>query len=210
MNTQRRDFDKAAATWDVPRRVQMAQDVAGAIGVHLKKGQAIDALDYGCGTGLLTLALQPLVHSITGVDSSSGMLEQINTKIAEAGLTNVHTAPCNLEQENHLPGQYDLIVSSMTLHHVQKTEPLLAKFYDALKPQGLLCIADLDLEQGRFHGDNTGVFHFGFDREVMQKIFVDTGLAHVTVETATEIIKLDARQQPARFTLFLITGRKDI
>ena len=208
MKEERRDFDKAAATWDVPRRIRMAQDVAGAIAAHLDQGRAIDALDYGCGTGLLTMQLQPLVQSITGVDSSSGMLTKINEKITEAGITNVHTALCNLEQDDQLPGNYDLIVSSMTFHHVRKIEPLLTKFYSALNPQGLVCIADLDLEQGRFHGDNTGVFHFGFDREALQNTFAHIGFEDVTVETATEIIKPDAQQQPARFTLFLMTGRK--
>ena len=37
-------------------------------------GIIMDALDFGCGTGLVTLKLQPFIHSITGVDGSQGMI----------------------------------------------------------------------------------------------------------------------------------------
>jgi predicted TPR repeat methyltransferase len=63
-------FDQAAATWDEqPRRVKLAQAVAEDIGRQIHLSRDIDVLDFGCGTGLLTLALQPLVRSITGADT---------------------------------------------------------------------------------------------------------------------------------------------
>ena len=38
------------------------------------------ALDFGCGTGLLSLALQPVLHRVIGIDSSSGMLEKMASR----------------------------------------------------------------------------------------------------------------------------------
>lgn len=67
---EKRDFDKAAATWDEdPRRVKLAEDVAAAILREAVLSKDMDALDFGCGIGLVTLKLQPYVRSITGADS---------------------------------------------------------------------------------------------------------------------------------------------
>ena len=56
--TQRRDFDAAAAAWDEePRRVKLAGEIAAAICAKLPLSAEWDALDFGCGTGLVTLQL---------------------------------------------------------------------------------------------------------------------------------------------------------
>lgn len=210
MSTEHRNFDQDAEQWDQrPQRVQLAQDVADAVLRGVADTSTLDVLDFGCGTGLLTLQLQPLVHSIIGVDSSSGMLQVLNRKITNLKLANARTVLCDLEQGATLPGKYDLIVSSMTFHHVRRIEPLLDHFYAALVPGGRLCVADLDPEQGRFHGDNTGVFHFGFDRSALGQIFAQAGFTNVKAQTATHVVKPDQQQQPATFAVFLLSGQKN-
>ncbi len=49
----------------------------------------MDILDFGCGTGLLTLHFQPLARSVTGLDSSPGMLDALKAKIRDQNLANV-------------------------------------------------------------------------------------------------------------------------
>lgn len=45
-----------AASWDEnPARMKLAEDVAHAIAQHVPIRSSFDALDIGCGTGLLTL-----------------------------------------------------------------------------------------------------------------------------------------------------------
>ncbi|MFI5354205.1 MAG: class I SAM-dependent DNA methyltransferase, partial [Desulfobaccales bacterium] len=93
------DFEKEAASWDAePRRVKLANDVAAAIIREIKPTQDLDVLEVGCGTGLVTLRLQPLVRSITGVDSSPGMLAVFRDKVQKQGLTNVRPQLVDLEQ----------------------------------------------------------------------------------------------------------------
>lgn len=209
MGSEKRDFDQAAASWDErPQRVKLAKDVADAV-IRLGGVQpTMDVLDFGCGTGLLTLQLQPLVHSITGVDSSRGMLEILNGKISGRKLANARTVLCDLDNGDLLPGKYDLVVSSMTMHHIPEIAPLLAHFYQVLAPGGCLCVADLDDEGGRFHGDNTGVFHFGFQRDALRSWFAEAGFVDMVDDTAAEIVKDDDAGAPARFSVFLMTGRK--
>ncbi|GFO63145.1 methyltransferase [Geomonas paludis] len=204
----KRDFDAVADTWDQePRRLKLAQDVVAAMRKALPLSPDMKALDYGCGSGLVTLGLQPHVGHITGADSSAGMLEVLNRKIQAQGLANVTTLPLDLEHQ-HLEGGFDLIVSSMTLHHVQDVPALVATLSHALKPGGWLALADLESEDGRFHDDSTGVLHHGFSREFLTGEFAANGLAEVAVVTAAVIDKPGADGTPRRYPVLLCVGRK--
>jgi ubiquinone/menaquinone biosynthesis C-methylase UbiE len=209
MNSEKRDFDKEAAKWDeVPARVKLANDIASVISSEIPLTSHMDVLDFGCGTGLLTLKLQPFVHSITGVDSSPGMLDVLNTKIDRQNLHNIKTRYLDTENGDILEGTYHLIVSGMTFHHVKEIRPLLDQFYRVLAPSGYLCIADLDLDDGKFHDNNDGIFHFGFDRALLRRDFMDAGFLDIRDMTATEIMKPDSEGEIQPFTVFLMTGQK--
>jgi 2-polyprenyl-3-methyl-5-hydroxy-6-metoxy-1,4-benzoquinol methylase len=209
MTTEKRDFDKVAGSWDEdPAKVRLTNEIADTIIRKLTLTSGMDVMDFGCGTGLLTLRLQPFVHSITGVDSSQGMLDVFNSKITSHGLANVSAKLVNLEKGDSLQGEYHLVTSAMTLHHVSEVEPLINRFYQMLLPNGCLCVADLDLDGGRFHGDNTGVFHHGFDRSALRSIFEKAGFVNVRDLTATEISKPNVNGELNTFTVFLMIGEK--
>ena len=209
INTEKRNFDQEAANWDrVPGRVKVAQDVAHSIIQEITLTPDMDVLDFGCGTGLLTLALQPFVCSITGVDSSPGMLDVFQTKIKEQHLSNVKANYLDLDKGDVLEGSYHLIVSSMTLHHVKDISSLLKQFYSILLPSGRLAIADLDLDDGKFHSNNEGIFHFGFDRVELRKTFTEAGFVNVQDITAAEVEKETLNKEMRQFTVFLMTGKK--
>lgn len=209
MNMEQRDFDKEAASWDEhPTRTNLAKEIGNAIVKHVAVTSDMDALDFGCGTGLLTMQLQPLVRSITGADSSQGMLKIFNAKRAGLQLANVKSLLCDLDKGDTLSGRYHLVVSAMTLHHIKEIAPLLRQCNSVMVPGATLCLADLDLEGGQFHEDNTGVFHFGFDRSTLHAILDDAGFVDVAVVTAAEIEKLAGDGTTKRFTVFLMTARK--
>jgi hypothetical protein len=69
-------------------------------------------------------------------------------------------------------------------------------------------LADLDAEGGQFHEDNTGVFHFGFDRAALRSLCLDAGFVEVADLTATEIEKPDRNGALRRFPVFLLIARK--
>jgi ubiquinone/menaquinone biosynthesis C-methylase UbiE len=211
MTGKKRDFDAAAKTWDEnPGRVKMAHDVAKAIRDTIPLKPDMDVMDFGCGTGLLALQLQPAVHSIMGVDSSQGMLDILSAKIRENGMKNVTTQHIDLDNGGVLDGQYDLVVSSMTLHHIPDIQPLFDHFARILKPAGLLAIADLDCDEGKFHESNDGIFHFGFDRCTMMKHFERAGFEKVRNRTAAIVAKPAPDGSTLMFTVFLMTGRKRV
>ena len=206
---ERKDFDKEAAQWDAnPGRVKLANDVADAMIREVHPTREMDALDFGCGTGLVTLRLQPLVRSITGMDSSRGMLAVLESKVSGQGSANVRTRFLDLEQGGTVEGRYHLIVSSMTLHHVPDPAGLIARLSGALLPGGTLAVADLDAEDGSFHGDNTGVLHLGFDRERIAGFFEQAGLSAVRKVTAAVVAKEIEGKGRREFPVFLIIGKR--
>jgi ubiquinone/menaquinone biosynthesis C-methylase UbiE len=209
VTTEKRDFDREAASWDDrPARVKLAKEIADAIQRQVPATSEMDALDFGCGTGLLTIQLQPFVRSITGVDSSQGMLDVLNDNIAKLKLNNVRTLRADFQKGDALTGNYNLIVSNMTLHHIKDIRPLFNQFYKAMAPSGYLCIADLDPEHGQFHEDNTGVFHFGFDRAELRETFIEAGFDSIRDIPATRMAKSTGDEKMREFSVFLMSGVK--
>jgi ubiquinone/menaquinone biosynthesis C-methylase UbiE len=205
---QESNFDKKAATWDAEiRRVKLAQDVAASIIYNVHPTRDMDVMDFGCGTGLLTLSLHPHVRSITGIDSSRGMLEVLTEKVRDQGIANVRALYCDVERGERPEGRYHLIVSSMTLHHVADIAHLFRLFYGLLLPGGALCIADLDKEEGTFHDDPTGIHHFGFDRKLVQANLADAGFT-VTRDNIISIIRKGPPDEPRDYPVFLISASR--
>lgn len=205
----KRDFDAAAAGWDQdPRRVKLAQDVVAAVCREVQLSRDMEALDYGCGSGLVTLGLQPLVGRIVGADSSRGMLDVLKQKLRERGIANVDTQLIDLEQQERLSGGYDLIVSSMTLHHVHDVAALVGSLAQLLNPGGWLALADLESEDGSFHDDSTGVLHHGFSREFFRQVFSSNSLTGIRMVTAATIEKPDGTGGRRAYPVLLCLARK--
>jgi ubiquinone/menaquinone biosynthesis C-methylase UbiE len=202
-------FDAEAASWDKnPGRVKVANDIAEAISGENILTPDMDILEFGCGTGLLTVLLSSHVHSVTGVDSSQGMLDVLRGKIENENLTNIRAQYLDIEKGDILEGTYNLVVASMTLHHVKETEPLIELFYRLTSPLGYICIADLDPDDGQFHGVNDTVFHDGFDRAVLGQILQKAGCEDIRIRTAATVVKPNSGGEVRSFGVFLIVGQK--
>ena len=195
-------FDRAAPTWDLEDgRVVLARAVAEAITARVPLSREMSTLDFGCGTGLVTLALAPKVGAITGVDTSPGMLKTLAEK-AEAPGVPVRLLSLESSDTGDLGGPYDLIVSSMTLHHVLDVPALFRRFAGQLHQGGRIALADLDQEDGSFHDDATGVHHQGFPREHIQAWLEEAGFQDIHLVTATVDHK-----NGKDYSVFLATAR---
>lgn len=204
-----RDFDDAAACWDdEPRRVRLATEVADTVKREVALDRTMDVLDFGCGTGLVTLAIQPLVRSITGADSSAGMLNKLRGKVAALGLENVATVLIGPERDALPRERFNLLISSMTLHHVEDVAAVLQDFYRALVPGGVVAVADLDAEDGSFHRHDISASHYGFDRGRMRAMLEEAGFHGVQDVTAAKIEKKADNGSMQTYSVFLVMARK--
>ena len=200
--TERRDFDAAAADWDEkPLRVKLAKEIAATISAVLPLSQKWDAMDFGCGTGLVTLNLARYLGSIVGVDSSLKMVERLNAKAAGQGCTNARAERRDLEQGELPVGRYHLITSAMTMHHIPEIAPLLTAFRNLLHPGGRIALADLEAEDGSFHENPVGVFHHGFSREQFKQLLIQSGFSDIAISTVAEVTKGEAS-----YPVFLATA----
>lgn len=201
------DFDSKARAWDGnPVFQARADSIASAIRAAIPLNTRMRALDYGCGTGMLSFPLRDALGHITLKDSSAGMLEVLREKIAAQGVSNMTARQADLTDEPLPEERYDLIYSSMVLHHIPDTAHILATFHALLNPGGWLCAADLDQEDGTFHGIGVDVHH-GFDREALRRLAEAAGFTEVRFETVFEIVK-EQEQGTRAYPVFLMVARK--
>ena len=177
------DFDTRAKQWDSdPIKWERAAAVAAAIRNRVQLSPDLNAMEYGCGTGLLSFALHQELGAITLADSSMGMLAVLQKKIAASGVDHLRPLHLDLTTDPLPTERYDLIYTLMTLHHVSDVERILRDFHALLRPNGTLCIADLDHEDGSFHGVGFDG-HPGFEREALQDRLIRAGFDTVHFET---------------------------
>lgn len=187
---KKQDFDAAAYLWDEdPKRVKLANDIAESIKSELTLSSKWNALDLGCGTGLVTMALAPFINEITGIDSSCAMIDKLSEKIKAFGVKNVKTALRDITQGELPCENYHLIVSSMMLHHIEYPAKVIASIKPLVKPGGFMAMVDLLTEDGSFHDDPAGVFHNGFSEQEFTKLFADIGFSNISISEATSISK---------------------
>ncbi|NTW85715.1 MAG: class I SAM-dependent methyltransferase [Holophagaceae bacterium] len=197
------EFDARAGTWDQdPAKVARALTVGRAIAEALPLA-GLRVLEYGCGTGLLGFALQPQAAWVSLADTSEGMLAVLRAKIAAAGAANMSPLRLDLLTEPLPEARFDLVCSLMTLHHIPDTQGILDRFCKVLAPGGWVALADLDAEDGSFHGPEAEV-HRGFDREAFRAQLTRAGFHNIHLETVCEVDK-DSRRYP----VFLAVARRD-
>jgi ubiquinone/menaquinone biosynthesis C-methylase UbiE len=205
-------FDNKAADWDSSaRRAALADAVSRAIIAHMPVGKPGNALEFGCGTGLVTTRIASHCSRLTAVDSSREMLRMLNEKIVASAIPNVvplHLDFSNPETALELTGEYDFICSSMTLHHIPDTESFLRELAGHMSPGGTLAIADIDAEDGLFHDDATEKVHHGFDRTALTGLLEASGFSSVSFMTAHVIEKKNRAGKRASYPVFLVTAVK--
>jgi ubiquinone/menaquinone biosynthesis C-methylase UbiE len=196
-------FDQKARTWDDdPAKGARAERVAAAIWAQAGDLSGRSALEVGCGTGLLGFALRPQVARMTLADTSAGMLEVVREKIAASGLGGMAALQHDFTQGPLPPARYGLLCNLMTLHHIPDTADALRRFHALLEPGGLLAIADLDTEDGSFHGGGVEVHH-GFDRGVLRAGLEQAGFRGIRFDTPFVI-----ERAGKRFPVFLVVAER--
>lgn len=184
-----RDYfkDKAAAYENDSDRVATRHEIADAISERIKLNSDMSLMDFGSGTGMLLERIAPKVAKITAVDISTSMNEQLRNKRADID--------CELEVleidlcTECLIQTFDGIISSMTMHHIDDVPAMFTKMHSMLKPGGFIALADLETEDGSFHTEDTGVFHFGFSADDLVRFATDAGFKNAEVAIASTISK---------------------
>src|SRR5579859_2183413 len=102
-------------------------------------------VDVGAGTGLLSLAIAPLVAKVWAIDVSPAMIDYLTTKAASGELANVETATATAVSLPLVDASASLVVSNYCYHHLSDAEKErgLAEVFRVLRPGGRVVIGDM-------------------------------------------------------------------
>ena len=83
-------------------------------------------LDIGCAEGTITRKIAKKAMSITGIDKSKLMLEELNRKAADEGLSNVKTIQKDINDLTYGSiGDYDIVLASRCLNGIYNIKDTL-------------------------------------------------------------------------------------
>ena len=202
-------FDKEALEWDHdPEKVKRANMFANEIIDFIHPDKSMKAIDFGCGTGLLSYALRNNFKTITLIDNSPGMISVLEQKIEKNKLDNFSPVCVDPLIEEFKLKDFDVIYSSMTIHHIHDLHKIMQAFNTSLIMGGYVCIADLVSEDGTFHSEHSDFDgHKGFDKEGFSLLLEESGFQVVFYKIVFEIEK-EVNGENKKYPLFLLIGKK--
>lgn len=172
-------FEMIANIYDTPERVQIAKVSSDAIHEHLVDAKSKNAIDFGCGTGLVGMDLLNDFKSILFLDTSQNMINQIKQKISNSNIKNADTLCFDFEKDSLSDLHTDYIFMVQVLLHIKDIKSVLLKLYDVLNPGGHLIIID-------FNKNNeiiSDMVHSGFDQEILTNIMSNIGYKSIQSKT---------------------------
>jgi ubiquinone/menaquinone biosynthesis C-methylase UbiE len=204
------DFNQAAKDWDTEKREKRAQIVANEILKSISTNREYSVLEFGCGTGLVSFNLYQNFRSVSLIDTSKGMIEKLNNKILDKNIVNMRAFQIDINDAyDEWLGKFDLIYSSMALHHIKDIESTLDKSLALLKENGYLCIVDLVEDDGSFHKLETDFDgHNGFNQSELINVLEKVGFKGINSHVFYTDNKIIGDSM-VDYSLFLMTGKKD-
>lgn len=203
-------FDDKATEWDNdPKKVERARTFAEEIIKIIPIHKKLTALEFGCGTGLLSFFLKNVFHQITLVDNSAGMIEVLREKIDAQKIKNFTPSQIDLlnVEQLGLPSKHDVLYTLMTLHHIHDLDKIISIFKQILLPGGYLCIADLEKEDGSFHAEHPDFDgHNGFNKEELSSLLQTHGFEVVSYSVPLTLEK-PVKNRIKTFPLFLLVAK---
>lgn len=193
-------FDKKAETYDTAEKEIVAQTIRRELLRFVQEPNA-QLLDFGGGTGLITIPLAKHFRELLIVDQSQGMLAQADKKILARELENVHLIHGD---EDSLPSELETIFSCQVMHHIHDLESTLQKMKNALIPQGQLIIVDYVKNESL-----ADQHHHGFDVDALEKQVATLGFTDIASKIIYEDDHLFRNQYAQLFLLRAVKSSKE-
>lgn len=138
--------------WAYHRRLRdnaiMAAAHIDALLAQVQPGMA--ALELGCGSGWLALALARRGAQVTGVDISAAAIDIARAYYETVRDTVAGSVSYRVADLNTIvlpPEAHDLVVVKSTLHHLVALDHVIEQIHGTLKPGGLLWVMDASGEE---------------------------------------------------------------
>ncbi|WP_413306052.1 methyltransferase domain-containing protein [Bacillus sp. 1P10SD] len=171
-------FEEMAKRYDTEERMELAKVIVKEVRSELLNSKSKSLMDYGSGTGLVSLELTDLVDSILLVDSSEQMLEVAKAKISHKGITNAKVLYSDFTQGTP-ELKADIVLMSLVLLHIPDTKKILQELFNILNDGGKLIIIDFDKNDKINHPK----VHNGFSHEGLKNSLSEVGFKSIEMRT---------------------------
>ena len=172
-------FEMIAGIYDTPERVQIVKLSSNAIREFIVDAKDKNAIDFGCGTGLVGMNLIDEFHSMLFLDTSQNMINQVKQKISNSNVQNAATLCFDFEKDSLLDLRADYIFMVQVLLHIQDVASVLSRLYEVLNESGHLLIIDFNKNE-KIVSD---MVHNGFDQLELTDIMAQIGYRDIQSKT---------------------------
>ncbi|MBP1965702.1 class I SAM-dependent methyltransferase [Paenibacillus aceris] len=172
-------FEMIANIYDTPERIQIGKVSSDAIREYLVGTDSKNAIDFGCGTGLVGMSLLSDFNSMLFLDTSQNMINQIQQKISDFNIQNVDTLCFDFEKDDLSDLHADYIFMAQVLLHIKDVEFVLSRLFDVLNEGGHLLIVDFNKNEKVV----SDIVHNGFDQEKLTDIMTKIGYRNIQSKT---------------------------
>ncbi|MFC6038841.1 class I SAM-dependent methyltransferase [Paenisporosarcina macmurdoensis] len=187
-------FEQMAKRYDTEERIELAKVIVKEVGPELRNNKSKSLLDYGSGTGLISLELSDLVDSILLIDSSEQMLDVAKAKISHKGIINSKVLYADFTQETP-ELKADIVLLSLVLLHIPDTKKILHELFNILNTGGKLIIIDFDKNDKINHPK----VHNGFSHEELKNSLSESGFTSIEIKTFHHGNRIFMNQDAAMF-----------
>jgi len=169
-------FADAAGEWDATRSALYGarSDLAATLAL-LDPTWTVG--DLGCGTGVLSSALAPMVRRVIAVDASPTMLDSARARCAM--FRNVDVRDGALEALPIEACTLDVAILMLVLHHVAEPVRVLREARRVLRHGGQLLVCDMRAHEREDYRQTMGHVWLGFERQVLDEWCEQAGFTHV-------------------------------
>ncbi|MFB7156049.1 class I SAM-dependent methyltransferase [Lysinibacillus sp. NPDC056232] len=190
-------FEMIANIYDTPERIQIAKVSSDAISNYLIDAKNKNAIDFGCGTGLVGMNLLNEFNSMLFLDTSQNMVNQIKQKVTNFNIQNVDTLCFDIEKESITDLRADYIFMAQVLLHIHDVELVLSRLFDVLNEGGHLLIVDFNKNENVV----SDIVHNGFNPEELTDIMTKIGYRNIQFKTFYTGNKIFMGQDASMFIL---------
>ena len=122
---RKKDWDKVAPTF---HKSAKRDDYHKLLINQIQIDPTDTILDLGCGEGTITIPLSHMCKHVTGLDSSSKMLEILNKKCEKQSINNIDTIEMDIENLNSEDiGNYDIVIASRSLNNIMNINKVVSE-----------------------------------------------------------------------------------
>ncbi|SDD70315.1 Ubiquinone/menaquinone biosynthesis C-methylase UbiE [Paenibacillus sp. UNCCL117] len=197
-------FEMIAHTYDTPDRIQIAKLSSDAIRHYLVDAASKDAIDFGCGTGLVGMNLLNEFNSMLFLDTSPNMINQIKQKINDLHIQHADTLCFDFEQDSLSDLHADYIFMAQVLLHIKDVQVVLSRLFDVLNDEGHLLIVDFNKNENIV----SDLVHNGFHPEALADMMVQIGYSDIEFQTFYTGSNLFMGHDASMFILDAKKGRR--